>query len=189
MTEISTARVDLELLKHHLERAVESHLQSEVPFGALLSGGLDSSLIASIATRILRARTDNSTFRLKTYSIGLEGDSPDLTYARMVADHIGSDHTEVRFTIPEGIDLVRDAVYYAETYDVTTFHTSPQRTVCYFCSDVIGKMIRLRVLRLADVAISALPSVEHILCWQGPEVKRADWCRVERLKACLISRC
>uniref|UniRef100_A0A182VP05 Asparagine synthetase [glutamine-hydrolyzing] n=1 Tax=Anopheles merus TaxID=30066 RepID=A0A182VP05_ANOME len=120
MTEISTARVDLKLLKHHLERAVESHLQSEVPFGALLSGGLDSSLIASIATRILRARTDNSTFRLKTYSIGLEGESPDLPYARMVADHIGSDHTEVRFTIPEGIDHVRDAVYYAETYDVTT---------------------------------------------------------------------
>uniref|UniRef100_A0A182PBA9 Asparagine synthetase [glutamine-hydrolyzing] n=1 Tax=Anopheles epiroticus TaxID=199890 RepID=A0A182PBA9_9DIPT len=120
MTEIPTARADLEELRHHLERAVESHLQSEAPFGALLSGGLDSSLIASIATRILRKRPGNANFRLKTYSIGLEGESPDLLYARSVADHLGSDHTEVRFTIPEGLDLVRDAVYYSETYDVTT---------------------------------------------------------------------
>uniref|UniRef100_A0A182KBV7 Asparagine synthetase [glutamine-hydrolyzing] n=1 Tax=Anopheles christyi TaxID=43041 RepID=A0A182KBV7_9DIPT len=120
MTEIPTARADLERLKQLLEAAVESHLQSEVPFGALLSGGLDSSLIATIASRILRTRTGSSSVRLKTYSIGLEGDSPDLRYARTVAEHIGSDHTEIRFTIPEGLDLVRDAVYYAETYDVTT---------------------------------------------------------------------
>uniref|UniRef100_A0A182I8Q2 Asparagine synthetase [glutamine-hydrolyzing] n=1 Tax=Anopheles arabiensis TaxID=7173 RepID=A0A182I8Q2_ANOAR len=141
MTEISTARVDLELLKHHLESAVESHLQSEVPFGALLSGGLDSSLTASIATRILRARTDNSSFRLKTYSIGLEGESPDLTYARMVADHIGSDHTEVRFTIPEGIDLVRDAVYYAETYDVTTIRC------------IVAVMLLARAIRIEGIKV------------------------------------
>uniref|UniRef100_A0A182T096 Asparagine synthetase [glutamine-hydrolyzing] n=1 Tax=Anopheles maculatus TaxID=74869 RepID=A0A182T096_9DIPT len=120
MTEIPSACVDLEQLKNKLEAAVESHLQCEVPLGALLSGGLDSSLIASIATRILRRNTNNPNYRLKTYSIGLEGGGPDLQYAQTVANHIGSDHMEICFTISEGLDLIRDAVYYAETYDVTT---------------------------------------------------------------------
>uniref|UniRef100_A0A182M3V8 Asparagine synthetase [glutamine-hydrolyzing] n=1 Tax=Anopheles culicifacies TaxID=139723 RepID=A0A182M3V8_9DIPT len=120
MTEIPTARADLQQLRRQLEAAVESHLQCEVPLGALLSGGLDSSLIASIATRILRRTSGNSNYRLKTYSIGLVGGGPDLQYARTVAHHIGSDHTEIHFSIPEGLDLLRDAVYHAETYDVTT---------------------------------------------------------------------
>uniref|UniRef100_A0A182RDB7 Asparagine synthetase [glutamine-hydrolyzing] n=1 Tax=Anopheles funestus TaxID=62324 RepID=A0A182RDB7_ANOFN len=120
MTGIPTARTDLEQLRVQLEAAVESHLQCEVPLGALLSGGLDSSLIASIATRILRRTTGNPNYRMKTYSIGLVGGGPDLQYARTVAHHIGSDHTEIHYSIPEGLDLVRDAVYHAETYDVTT---------------------------------------------------------------------
>ncbi|XP_035895252.1 probable asparagine synthetase [glutamine-hydrolyzing] [Anopheles stephensi] len=120
MTEIPSGGVDLEELKHKLEAAVESHLQCEVPLGALLSGGLDSSLIASIATRILRRNTSNPNYRLKTYSIGLDGGGPDLQYARTVANYIGSDHTEIHFTISEGLDFIRDAVYHAETYDVTT---------------------------------------------------------------------
>ncbi|XP_053661039.1 uncharacterized protein LOC128710022 [Anopheles marshallii] len=120
ITEIPTANANLELLRTHLEAAVASHLQCEVPLGALLSGGLDSSLIASIATRILRKTTGNANYRLKTYSIGLVGGGPDLQYARTVAHHIGSDHTEIHFSIPDGLDLVRDAVYHAETYDVTT---------------------------------------------------------------------
>ncbi|XP_050079257.1 asparagine synthetase B [glutamine-hydrolyzing] [Anopheles maculipalpis] len=120
MTEIPSTKVDLGQLKNRLEAAVESHLQCEVPLGALLSGGLDSSLIAAIATRILRRNASNPNYRLKTYSIGLDGGGPDLEYARRVAKHIGSDHTEVHFTISEGLDLIRDAVYHAETYDVTT---------------------------------------------------------------------
>uniref|UniRef100_A0A182VY77 Asparagine synthetase [glutamine-hydrolyzing] n=1 Tax=Anopheles minimus TaxID=112268 RepID=A0A182VY77_9DIPT len=120
MTGIPTASADLQQLRLQLEAAVESHLQCEVPLGALLSGGLDSSLIASIATRILRRTSGNSNYRLKTYSIGLEGGGPDLQYARTVAHHIGSDHTEIYFSISEGLDLLRDAVYHSETYDVTT---------------------------------------------------------------------
>ncbi|XP_058130064.1 uncharacterized protein LOC131284291 [Anopheles ziemanni] len=118
--EVPNGVVDLVELRKRLEAAVESHLQCDVPMGALLSGGLDSSLIASIATRILRRRSSNSTFRLKTYSIGLPGVGLDLGYARMVADFIGSDHTEVHFTLAEGLDYIRHAVYHSETYDVTT---------------------------------------------------------------------
>lgn len=113
-----TKRVDLEQLKQHLEKAVESHLQCDVPFGALLSGGLDSSLVASIATKIMRERS-GVDYRLKTYSVGLPG-GPDFEYARIVAEHIGSDHTEVHFTIDEGLNYIRDAILHAETYDITT---------------------------------------------------------------------
>ncbi|XP_053679503.1 asparagine synthetase B [glutamine-hydrolyzing] [Anopheles nili] len=120
MTEIPTDTADLTELRHRLEAAVESHLQCDVPLGALLSGGLDSSLIASIATRLLRKKLADPSYRLKTYSIGLAGEGSDLQYARAVADHIGSDHTEVHFSVAEGLDLVREAIYHAETYDVTT---------------------------------------------------------------------
>lgn len=115
---IPETRVDLEQLKAHLENAVESHLQCDVPFGALLSGGLDSSLVASIATKIMRKRI-GLDYRLKTYSVGLPG-GPDFEFARMVAEYIGSDHTEVYFTIEEGLNYIRDAVLHAETYDITT---------------------------------------------------------------------
>ncbi|XP_050083815.1 asparagine synthetase B [glutamine-hydrolyzing] [Anopheles aquasalis] len=115
--EIPSNPVDLQELRDRLEAAVESHLQCEVPMGALLSGGLDSSLIAAITARKLH---DRSAKRLKTYSIGLPGASTDHHYARLVANHIGSDHTEIHFTVAEGLDYIRDAVYHSETYDVTT---------------------------------------------------------------------
>ncbi|XP_049533899.1 uncharacterized protein LOC125950193 [Anopheles darlingi] len=115
--EIPNNAVDLQELRHRLETAVESHLQCEVPMGALLSGGLDSSLIAAITARKLQERSGK---RLKTYSIGLPGAGPDLHYARLVANHIGSDHTEIHFSVAEGLDYIRDAVYHAESYDVTT---------------------------------------------------------------------
>lgn len=118
MYEIPRAKVDLERLKKSLEDAVESHLQCDVPMGALLSGGLDSSLIASIATKIMKKR-HGPDYRLKTYSVGLVG-GPDFKFARMVADYIGSDHTEVYFTIDEGLNYIRDAVLHGETYDITT---------------------------------------------------------------------
>ncbi|XP_058056894.1 asparagine synthetase B [glutamine-hydrolyzing] [Anopheles bellator] len=120
LTEIPTMAADLVELRNRLEAAVESHLQCDVPMGALLSGGLDSSLIAAIAVRCLRRRTGDRSVRLKTYSIGLPGAGPDLHYARLVSEHIGSDHTEIHFTLAEGLDYIRDAVYHSETYDVTT---------------------------------------------------------------------
>uniref|UniRef100_A0A182NSQ6 Asparagine synthetase [glutamine-hydrolyzing] n=1 Tax=Anopheles dirus TaxID=7168 RepID=A0A182NSQ6_9DIPT len=141
MTEIPSAEVDLVQLKQRLKAAVESHLQSDVPLGALLSGGLDSSLIAAIATRILRRRLQNPTYRLRTFSIGLDGGGPDLAYAHLVAAHIGSEHTEIHFTIPEGLDLLRDAVYHAETYDVTTIRC------------IVPLMIMARAIRSAGIKV------------------------------------
>lgn len=121
INEIPTTKCDLTLLQQQLVNAVRSHLQSDAPFGSLLSGGVDSSLIASIATQILRERDPN--YRLKTYSIGLEN-APDFKYSRMVADYINSDHREIIFKIEDGIDCIRDTIYHTESYDITTVRCS-----------------------------------------------------------------
>lgn len=121
ITRVPQMTVDLKLFRDALESAVRSHLQCEVKFGALLSGGVDSSLIASIATKIMRERDVN--FKLQTFSVGLK-DAPDFKYSRMVADFIGSDHHEVHFTVDEGLDCLRDIIYHLESYDVTTIRAS-----------------------------------------------------------------
>ncbi|CAD7082390.1 unnamed protein product [Hermetia illucens] len=112
---------DLTRLRKSLESAVRSHLECEVDFAALLSGGVDSSLIASIATKIIR-KTDPA-FKLKTFSVGLPG-APDFAFSRKVADYIGSDHTELHFTVEEGLDCIKDVIYKLETYDVNTIRCS-----------------------------------------------------------------
>lgn len=121
LKEIPSEHTDLSMLKQKLESAVRTHLQCDVPLGALLSGGVDSSLIASIATKINRER--DPEYRLKTYSVGLQG-APDFKYSQMVADYIGSDHTEIIFTIDMGLDCIRDIIYKLETYDITTVRCS-----------------------------------------------------------------
>ncbi|CAO1405126.1 unnamed protein product [Diamesa serratosioi] len=121
ITKVPEMSVDLTRFKDALESAVRSHLQCEVKFGSLLSGGVDSSLIASMATKIMREK--NPDFKLHTYSVGLEG-APDFKYSQMVADFIGSDHHEVHFTVEEGIDCIRDIIYHLESYDVTTIRAS-----------------------------------------------------------------
>uniref|UniRef100_U5EYS6 Asparagine synthetase [glutamine-hydrolyzing] n=1 Tax=Corethrella appendiculata TaxID=1370023 RepID=U5EYS6_9DIPT len=121
MSVVPDQHVELDMVRELLEAAVLSHLQCDVPFGALLSGGVDSSLIAAIATRVMRQRYPY--YKLKTYSVGLK-DAPDFKYSQMVADYIDSDHTEVHFTIEEGLDCIRDIVYHTETYDVTTVRCS-----------------------------------------------------------------
>ena len=112
-----------------LERAVHSHLMTDVPYGVLLSGGLDSSLIAAMTARFAARRIEDDDKseawwpRLHTFSIGLEG-SPDLAAARTVADSLGTAHHEFHFTVQEGLDALSDVIYHIETYDVTSIRAS-----------------------------------------------------------------
>lgn len=125
-----------------LEAAVRRQLMSDVPYGVLLSGGLDSSVISAIAKKHaeLRVETDNQSEawwpQLHSFAVGLKG-SPDLVKAREVAEHIGSVHHEIHYTIQEGLDAIRDVIYYIETYDVTTVRAS---TPMYLLARVIKSM-------------------------------------------------
>uniref|UniRef100_A0A8N4EUW2 Asparagine synthetase [glutamine-hydrolyzing] 2 isoform X2 n=1 Tax=Elaeis guineensis var. tenera TaxID=51953 RepID=A0A8N4EUW2_ELAGV len=113
------------VLREAFEKAVIKRLMTDVPFGVLLSGGLDSSLVAAVASRHLGqtkvARQWGS--QLHTFSVGLKG-SPDLKAAREVADYLGTYHHEFHFTVQEGIDALEEVIYHIETYDVTTVRAS-----------------------------------------------------------------
>ena len=113
----------VQAINRSLTSAVNKRLMAEVPFGVLLSGGLDSSLIASIATRLLKESSSDFGSKLHTFSIGLEG-APDLIAARSVAKFLGTKHHEFIFTIQEGLDSINDLIYHLETYDVTTIRAS-----------------------------------------------------------------
>jgi asparagine synthase (glutamine-hydrolysing) len=121
MTTIPRCDLSLKALKQALISSVQSHLMSEVPFGVLLSGGLDSSLVASIACRLIRA--SGSGERLRSYAIGIEG-SPDLAAAEKAAKFLGTIHHSLKYTIQEGLDAIADVIYHIETYDVTTIRAS-----------------------------------------------------------------
>ena len=125
-----------------LEAAVKRQLMSDVPYGVLLSGGLDSSVISAIAEKYSEKRIEEGGAtkawwpRLHSFAVGLKG-APDLAKARMVADHIGTVHHEINYTIQEGLDAIRDVIYYIETYDVTTVRAS---TPMYLLARVIKSM-------------------------------------------------
>ena len=129
MTSIPSKPVSLSKLRQELETAVKKQLMCDVPYGVLISGGLDSSLIAAIAAKFSRRRIESGDKeeawwpRLHSFAIGLEG-SPDLKFARQVAEYIGSVHHELKFTVQEGIDALRDVIYHIETYDVTSIRAS-----------------------------------------------------------------
>lgn len=129
-------------LKEALEAAVKRQLMTDVPYGVLLSGGLDSSIVSAIAKRYAgeRIETDGTQRawwpQLHSFAIGLEG-APDLAAAQKVADYIGTVHHEIHFTVQEGLDAVRDVIAHIETYDVTTVRAS---TPMYLLSRVIKSM-------------------------------------------------
>ena len=129
-------------IKEALEAAVHRQLMSDVPYGVLLSGGLDSSVTSAIAKKYAQKRVESGDTKdawwpqLHSFSVGLDG-SPDLAAAQKVADHIGTVHHEIKFTIQEGLDAIKDVVYNLETYDITTIRAS---TPMYLMARVIKSM-------------------------------------------------
>jgi asparagine synthase (glutamine-hydrolysing) len=133
---------DIQQLRTALEAAVHRQLMSDVPYGVLLSGGLDSSVVSAVAKKYAARRIESHDTeeawwpQLHSFAVGLEG-SPDLAAARGVAAHIGTVHHEIHFTIQEGLDAIRDVIYHLETYDVRTVRAS---TPMYLMARVIKSM-------------------------------------------------
>ena len=128
-SEVKDNQTSIEDLHDALSEAVQRQLMSDVPYGVLLSGGLDSSITSALAKKFAskRVESDNTQAawwpQLHSFSVGLEG-SPDLAAARKVADHIGTVHHEIKFTIQEGLDAIKDVIHHLETYDITTIRAS-----------------------------------------------------------------
>lgn len=138
---------DIEELRASLEAAVHRQLMSDVPYGVLLSGGLDSSIISAVAKRYAarRIEDDNKTEawwpQLHSFAVGLK-DAPDLIAARKVAEYIGTVHHEINFTVEEAIDALSDVIYHIETYDVTTVRAStPMYLLARFIKSMGVKMV------------------------------------------------
>jgi len=129
-------------IRRSLKDAVKRQLMSDVPYGVLLSGGLDSSVISAVAQHYSANRIEDGGStqawwpRLHSFAVGLKG-APDLAKAKLVADHIGTVHHEINYTIQEGLDAIRDVIYFIETYDVTTVRAS---TPMYLLARVIKSM-------------------------------------------------
>ncbi len=132
----------IEKVRNGLEAAVKAQLMSDVPYGVLLSGGLDSSIIAAVTQKYSKKRVETDSKeaawwpQLHSFAVGLEG-SPDLIAAQKAADYIGTVHHEVHFTIQEALDALPDVIYHIETYDITTVRAS---TPMYLLARVIKSM-------------------------------------------------
>lgn len=139
---VKNNETSIQKIKDALEAAVHRQLMSDVPYGVLLSGGLDSSVTSAIAKKYAQKRIESDDTvdawwpQLHSFSVGLEG-SPDLAAAQKVARHIGTVHHEIKFTIQEGLDAIRDVIYNLETYDITTVRAS---TPMYLMARVIKSM-------------------------------------------------
>ena len=121
--------ISINELHDALSDSVHRQLMSDVPYGVLLSGGLDSSITSALAKKFSAKRVETGDTQaawwpqLHSFSVGLEG-SPDLKAAKKVAKHIGTIHHEIKFTIQEGLDALREVIYHLETYDITTIRAS-----------------------------------------------------------------
>ncbi len=139
---VKNSEASVDAIRQALKDSVRRQLMSDVPYGVLLSGGLDSSVVSAIAERFSEHRIEDGGQtraywpRLHSFAVGLEG-APDLAKARLVADHIGTVHHEIHYTVQEGLDALRDVIYYIETYDVTTVRAS---TPMYLLARVIRSM-------------------------------------------------
>ena len=129
----ATKELDLVEIREALTEATRKRLMSDVPIGVLLSGGLDSSLTSSIASRLLKKQGKE----LHSFSIGLDADAPDAKAARKVAEFLGTKHHEIHFTIDQGIEILDKLIWHLETYDVTSIRAS---TPMYFLSKAITDM-------------------------------------------------
>ncbi len=133
---------EVQRVRRSLVDAVRRQLMSDVPYGVLLSGGLDSSVISAVASKFSARRIETGGKspawwpQLHSFAVGLKG-APDLAKARLVADHIGTVHHEINYTLQEGLDALRDVIYFIETYDVTTVRAS---TPMYLLARVIKSM-------------------------------------------------
>lgn len=120
---------DTKTLQSTLVDAVKAHLMSDVPYGVLLSGGLDSSIIAAISKKFMSRQIENKEHKdtwqlqLHSFAVGLKG-SPDLAAAQKVANDLGTVHHEIHFTVQEGLDAIQEVIFHIETYDVTTVRAS-----------------------------------------------------------------
>lgn len=131
---LPVARADLQKLHDSFTLACTRRLMSDVPVGVFISGGLDSSLVASIAKRSLP-----SGYPFHSFSCGLEG-SPDVAAAQKVADFLGTEHHVLTFTVDDGIKALRDVVYHLETYDITTIRAS---TPMFMLSKLCKKYVKV----------------------------------------------
>lgn len=138
---------DIQKLRKGLEDSVHRQLMSDVPYGVLLSGGLDSSIISAIAKKYASKRVEDNNNsdawwpQLHSFAVGLKG-APDLLAARKVADHIGTVHHEIHFTIEEALDAISDVIYHIETYDVTTVRAStPMYLLARYIKSMGVKMV------------------------------------------------
>ena len=126
---VKDSKTIIKQIHDSLSAAVKRQLMSDVPYGVLLSGGLDSSVTSALAKKFASKRIESNDQQdawwpqLHSFSVGLDG-APDLKAAKIVADHIGTVHHEINFTVQEGVDAIRDVIYHLETYDVTTVRAS-----------------------------------------------------------------
>jgi asparagine synthase (glutamine-hydrolysing) len=179
--------LDLAALRIEFETAVKQRMMTDVPWGVLLSGGLDSSLVASIAVREFKTwqakaqeqmpklYADSQKPNVHSFTIGLEG-SPDLAAAKSVADFLGTEHHEFVFTVREGLDAVRDVIYHLETYDVTTIRAS---TPMYLMSRKI-KSMGIKMVLSGEGADEALGG--YLYFHKAPDAKAFHKETVDKLK-------